>query len=133
MYGSTLNILRIFNYSGSFDDPHHKAFSHGGWDQLPCVWASNEWYTVRKPRGSDLGRKLHSPGRGRLSDGPGWKTLDCRGQVKLDLCRSYSVSGMSENMLLRPATHTDFISIYRFFTLRIWQNTDFLPQNLSKY
>ena len=27
----------------------------------------------------------------------------------------------------RPATHTDFISIYGFFTLRIWQNTDFLP------
>ena len=33
----------------------------------------------------------------------------------------------------RPATHTDFICIYRFFTLRIWQNTDFLPQNLAKY
>ena len=29
--------------------------------------------------------------------------------------------------LFRPAIHTDFISIYRFFTLRIWQNTDFLP------
>ena len=28
----------------------------------------------------------------------------------------------------RPATHTDFISIYRFFTIRIWQNTDFLPK-----
>ena len=27
----------------------------------------------------------------------------------------------------RPATHTDFISIYRFFTLRIRQKTDFLP------
>ena len=33
----------------------------------------------------------------------------------------------------RPATHTDFICIYRFFMLRIWQNTDFLPQNLAKY
>ena len=29
--------------------------------------------------------------------------------------------------LFRPATPTDFISIHRFFTLRIWQNTDFLP------
>ena len=27
----------------------------------------------------------------------------------------------------RPATHTDFIRMYRFFTLRIWQNTDFTP------
>ena len=27
----------------------------------------------------------------------------------------------------RPATHTDFKSVYTFFfTLRIWQNTDFL-------
>ena len=26
-----------------------------------------------------------------------------------------------------PATHTDFISINRYFTLRIEQNTDFLP------
>ena len=29
----------------------------------------------------------------------------------------------------RPAAYTDFISIYiyRFFTLTIWQNTDFHP------
>ena len=32
----------------------------------------------------------------------------------------------------RPATHTDFISIYRFFTLRIWQNTDFPPWNWAE-
>ena len=34
---------------------------------------------------------------------------------------------------IRPATHTDFISIYRFFMLKTWQNTDFLLKNLAKY
>ena len=35
--------------------------------------------------------------------------------------------------IIRPANHTDFISIYRFFTPRIWQLTDFLPSNMAKY
>ena len=33
----------------------------------------------------------------------------------------------------RPATYTDFISIYSFVPLKIWQYTDFLLENLAKY
>ena len=31
------------------------------------------------------------------------------------------------NTMFRPATHTDFINVYRYLSLRIRQNTDFPP------
>ena len=33
----------------------------------------------------------------------------------------------------RPATHADFISIYRFLALKIWHSADFLSDNLANY
>ena len=51
----------------------------------------------------------------------------------LNILKKLQVIYMLIESIYRPATHTDFICIYRFFTLRIWQNTDFLPQNLAKY
>ena len=61
------------------------------------------------------------------------------------LCHSYPISlsgsvppssliAAHSEYINRPATYNDFFSIlYKFFTLRIWQNTDFLPWNLAKY